>query len=472
METIFETDSYKWTHAKMYPEGTQGVYSYLEARKGARHPATVFFGLQTILKKIAGAIITQEEIDKAQFIADIHLGPGIFNREGWQRVVDVHGGKLPLRIKAVPEGTLVPVGNVLMTVENTDSQLYWLTNALESLLLHVWYPTTVCTVSYFAKQMMKSKLEKSADSLDALPFMLHDFGYRGATSEESAARAGAAHLVNFMGTDTIVGMMLALYDYSAKLKTLAFSVPATEHSVMTSLGETGEFVIVRDLIEEYPTGILSVVADSFNINRFVDEIGTTFKDKVMARDGKFVIRPDSVEDGDTAEDLVLRLVSATWRYFGGTFNSKGYKVLDPHIGFLWGDGLQPAAIEKILDKLIDNGFSAENIVFGMGGGLHQKDIDRDTERWAFKSSAQLRNGVWVEIQKNPLDKSKASKKGRLALVKGHGLGFSRLPGKLEGFMTIPEGDPIAKTHDVLQVVFENGELFNEQNFEDIRARAV
>lgn len=463
MNTILATDSYKLTHWKQYPENVTGVYSYLEARPGAEYPDTVFFGLQSILKKLEGVVVTGDDIQEANALAECHFGdPNAFNFDGWWHVIDDHEGKLPLKIMAVPEGEVVPVGNVLMTVENTCSKCFWLTNALESLLLHVWYPTTVATLSYHVKQMMKGKLEQSADTLDALPFMLHDFGYRGASSHETAAIGGAGHLINFMGTDTLPAMMLALTDYDAHAKSLAFSVPATEHSVMTSLGKTGEMKIVSDLIDTYPTGILSVVADSYDIYGFVNEIcyNETLRDRILQRVGKFVVRPDSItKEHSTPEELVVYLMRTLWLNYRGITNSKGYKMLDPHIGLLWGDGIGPKGIEKILDAIIEAGFSAENMVFGMGGGLLQK-VNRDTQRFAFKCSAQERNGVWVPVQKGTFGKQ--SKGGRLALIHTEG-----------GYVTMSEQTQIDYQHEnVLRVVFENGELKNQTTFDEIRQRAA
>lgn len=459
---ILATDSYKLGHWKQYPAGTRGVYSYLEARVGAKFPETVFFGLQSILRDLEGAVVSGRDIHEARELALAHFGTDdLFNRAGWERITTKHGGKLPLRIKAVPEGTPVPTGNVLMTVENTDPECYWLTNALESLLLHVWYPTTVASLSYNTKKMLKAKLEASADSTAGLPFMLHDFGYRGATTHEAAAIGGAAHLVNFSGTDTLPAMQLLRRDYDADLADLAFSVPATEHSVMTSLGASGEQKIVSDLIDAHPTGILSVVADSYDIYRFVDALGGLFKQRILARDGKFVVRPDSVTaQHPTPDALVVELLNRLWMTFGGTTNSKGFRVLDPHVGLLWGDGIGPEGIEEILNLMIACGFSAENIVFGMGGGLLQK-INRDTQRFAFKASAQHRNGVWVGVAKQPLDATKASKAGRLKLIQ-HGV-----------LQTVREDSGAGQqAKDVLRTVFENGEIVERDDLATIRQRAA
>jgi nicotinamide phosphoribosyltransferase len=230
---------------------------------------------------------------------------------------------------------------------------------------------------------------------------------------------------------------------------------------MTSLGAAGEMKITSDVIDSYPDGILSVVADSYDIYRFVEEVCTTFKPRILARDGKFVVRPDSVTLQDpTPPELVVTLLERLWRGFEGTTNSKGFRVLDPHVGMLWGDGLDPEGIEAILNAVIANGFSAENLVFGMGGGLLQK-VNRDTQRFAFKASAIKRHGEWVGVQKRPLDSSKRSQKGRLALV-----------GRGDGLMTVQESAAADRGGDLLQTVFENGERKNLTTFDEVRARAI
>jgi nicotinamide phosphoribosyltransferase len=275
------TDSYKITHHYFYPKGTQKIYSYLESRVGAELNKTIFYGLQYIIKKyLEGKIVTQEKIDEAEKIIDAHIGKGTFNRQGWQYILDKHNGKLPLRIKAVPEGTPVDINNVMMTVENTDLEnCAWLTNYVETELLHVWYSMTVATLSRECKIMIKDYLTKTTDDLSGLDFMLHDFGERGSTTLESAALAGSAHLINFKGTDTVPAIPLILKYYGMDINDIkyeeaneiniaetmpGFSVAATEHSIMTARGEAGEFDVVEHLYNEYTTGILSTVIDSYN----------------------------------------------------------------------------------------------------------------------------------------------------------------------------------------------------------------
>lgn len=461
---ILMTDSYKLNHWNQYPKDTEAVYSYFEARTGSAFPYTTFFGLQYLIEKyLAGPVVTREAIEEAAELAEVHFGDAsYFNRAGWEHILEHHGGHLPLRIKAVPEGTVVPTNNVLMTVENTDPDAYWLTNAVESLLTHVWYSSNVATLSRLTKEMFASFLSKTADTMDALPFMLHDFGYRGATTHEAAAIGGAGHLVNFMGTDTVPAMQVARKFYGAALDGLAYSVAATEHSIMTALGEDGELTVLDQLLADYPTGILSVVSDSYNIYNFVDEVGKRAEQikarpDVNGRPSVFVVRPDSTTKvHDRPDTLVYDLIRRLAKDFGYTTNSKGYKVLDPHVRILWGDGIDYEGIKAILTLLQLHGWSAENMVFGMGGGLLQKH-NRDTQRFAFKSSAQKRSGMWQDVWKKPLDLSKASKRGRMSLIP-----YDR---KLA---TVPEPN---HHDDLMQVVFENGEALNTQSFAEVRDNA-
>lgn len=459
---ILATDSYKLNHWHQYPQDTEAVYSYFEAREGAKYDSTVFFGLQYIIKRyLAGQVVSFEDVSEARELAAAHFGSNdLFNYRGWSHIVADHGGRLPLRIRAVPEGTPVPVGNVMMTVENACPECYWLTNAMESLLTHVWYPSTVATLSRETLGMIGRWLDETALSRDGLQFKLHDFGYRGASSHETAALGGCAHLVNGLGTDTLPAMLLARDYYGAPLDGLAYSVPATEHSVMTAEGREGEQEIVARLLREYPTGILSIVADSYDIYGFVQRLGTVHKDAVMARDGKVVVRPDSVTpQHPTPEALTAALMDQMYHLFGGHANSKGYRVLDEHVGMLWGDGIDPEGINRILAELALHSFSAENMVFGMGGGLLQK-VNRDTQRFAFKASAIKRSGVWHDVCKDPLDSSKHSKKGRLALAEMDD----------GSFRTVRED--LADGRDYLQTVFEDGVLVADMPFHEVRERAT
>ena len=454
------TDSYKVTHHYFYPKGTEKIYSYLESRVGAEFNKTIFYGLQYILKKyLEGQIVTQEKIDEADNLIANHIGPDIFNRDGWQYILDEHDGHLPIEIKAVAEGTPVDVGNALMTVENTDDKSYWLPNYLEPLLLQVWYPSTVATLSAEVRKLCNFYLEVTGSVKDNLDFMLHDFGYRGATSTESSMLSGSAHLLSFSGTDTIAALTIP-ENYYNDSNLYGFSVQATEHSVMTSLGPEGEISQILNVIDNAKDGVLSLVIDSYNYRNFLEEAGksgTELNEAILnfldGEDNKVVFRPDSGEPVSTTIDC-LNLLSEG---FGSHLTDKGYKVFDLNIGLLWGDGLNYQKIRDILFAMKSAGWAAQNIIFGMGGGLHTA-VNRDTQRNAFKCSAQLRDGVWHDIFKNPLDSSKKSKTGRFKLIREN-----------SSFRTVSidsEGE------DYLQTVFKDGELLIDDTFADIKQRAL
>jgi len=465
---ILMKDSYKVGHWDMLPDETTRVYSYLESRNGANFPYVVFAGLQgLLLKYLVGIVVTQADIEEAEYLYEAHFGTREFSdRKMWQYIVDEWGGKLPLTIKAVAEGQPIPINNVLMSVVNNGNELTkGLTNQFESLLLHVWSATTIATLSRTTKEIFKKYLDLSSDNHAGIDFMLHDFGYRGVSSNESAKTGGAAHLINFLGTDTMIAMQYARKYYGAPLKGLAYSVPATEHSVMTALGKDGEVKIVRKLLEKHKKGILSVVADSYDIYNFVENIvGKIFKQDIVEREGVFVVRPDSVTpQHPTPEAEMVWILTSLWNNFGGNVNSKEYMVLDSHVRVLWGDGIDQVGIDKILRAVVDAGFSAENVVFGMGGGLLQK-VNRDTQRFAFKCSAQLQDGKWVDIYKDPKDKSKQSKKGKLRLIKSAIDGHYYTAQQQDG--NVNDG-----LDDQLVTVFENGELTRFYTFDEVRKNA-
>ncbi len=455
------TDGYKLTHHAQYPTGTEAVYSYFESRVGATYSETTFFGLQYVLKRFfVGSVVTDDDIDTAKkFTRDYFGRDGLFNETMWRHIVREHGGQLPVRIRAVPEGLAVPTANVLVTVENTDPKCYALTNHLETVLSHIWYPCTVATLSRKIRSLVERFLLDTAGpetTARALPFMLHDFGYRGVEAVAAAGIGGAAHLVNFLGTDTVRGIETAMAFYNEP-SVCGASVPATEHSVMTALGREGEREMFEHVLSLYPTGVVSIVSDSYDIFAAVRDIvcAPSFKERVLARDGVLVVRPDSGDPVTT----ILRCLDLLADGYGAAANGRGYRELHPKVRLLWGDGIDYDGIYDILNALRNAGWSASNIsAFGAGGGLLQR-MDRDVQRFAFKCSAQKRDGVWHDIFKNPLDTTKASKKGRLGLVR-HG----------DGFRTVPEAE--AGDADMLETVFENGVLLRDMTFADIRENAA
>lgn len=451
------TDSYKFSHWKIYPTGLQKMYSYFESRHGAKWSNTIFFGLQYFAKEyLEGVVVTKEKIQQAKELVEVHVGKGIFNEKGWLALLEKHGGKLPIRIKAVPEGMIVPVGNVMMTIENTDEEFAWLTNYLETLLVEIWYPNAVATNSYEQKKILFRYLQKTGDPA-GLGFKLHDFGFRGATSVESAGIGGAGHLVNFMGTDTVKALELARDYYSAGI--CGFSIPATEHSQMSLFGRDGEIKMMRRVLEEFPTGLVACVSDTYDLYDAVqNKWGKELKELVLKREGCLVIRPDS----GNAEQILPDILGILGPKFGQTKNSKGYFVLNDKVRLIQGDNVSIETLEKFLKAITDAGYSADNIAFGSGGGLLQK-LDRDTQRNAFKCSAAKIDGKWLDVFKDPItakDYSKKSKAGRLALIPD---GDTVKTVKVDGEQDHPE--------DLLVTIFENGYLKKEWTFEEIRARA-
>lgn len=452
---MFLTDSYKVSHYKQYPQKTETVYSYFEARSGAKFPKTVFFGLHYFIERyLKGQVVTREKIKEAKELYQMHFGSDVFNTEGWEYILEVHNGRLPVRIKAVPEGTTLNNSNVLMTVENTDPKAYWLTNFLETLLVQVWYPCTVATQSKAMKEVILNFLEETGDP-SLIDFKLHDFGFRGVSCPEQAGIGGAAHLINFKGTDTVPGILLArLYGEPCA----GFSIPAAEHSTITSWGKDHEVEACKNMLEQYPSGLVAVVSDSYDIFNCCENIwGGVLKDQVLARDGVLVVRPDS---GDPPT-VVVKVLNILGEKFGWTVNSKGYKVLHPKVRVIQGDGIDFEMLTKILTAMKENNISADNIAFGSGGGLLQK-LNRDTQRFAFKCSSVTIDGEARDVFKKPAtDNSKGSKAGRLKLVWAEGSHGKTM-------VTVPEH---AQGDDQLEEVFCNGYVIKKPTFAEIRERA-
>jgi len=445
---ILNTDSYKSSHYLQYPPKSEFVSSYIEAR-GGEYDKTLFFGLQAFIKEYLLTPITQENIDEAKAIITAHGLP--FNQEGWQYILDRYNGYLPIEISAVKEGTLVPLKCPLVQVLNTDPKLPWLTSYLETALLRaVWFPTTVATLSYSIKEIIRGYLEETSDNPKAeLPFKLHDFGARGTSSDESAMLGGMAHLVNFQGTDTLSAIIGARKYYNADMA--GFSIPASEHSTMTSWQREGEADAYANMVKEFggEGKIFAVVSDSYDIYNAVSNIwGKALKEQVKASGATLVIRPDSGEP----TQIVLEVMKRVYEAFGGYKNAKGYIVLDDSVRIIQGDGVDKEAIRDILEILKNEGFSAENIAFGMGGGLLQA-VGRDDFRFAMKASAIRVDGEWRDVYKDPItDSGKRSKRGRLALT--------------ESFETVRVEE--LEGENLLVPVFRDGVLLRDFGFDEVR----
>jgi len=456
---IIDTDSYKASHFLQYPPNTTRAFFYLESRGSDRDwNETVFFGLQYLLKNYFLAPFTQTMVEEAREVITAHGLP--FNYAGWTRLVEKHGGKLPLRIRAVAEGSIVPLHNVLMTVETTDDEFAWLGSWFESQLMRIWYAITVATQSWQIKRDVYKFLRETADDADAeIAFKVHDFGSRGVSSQETAAIGGAAHLVNFLGSDTMAALLLHRKFYHAEMA--GFSIPAAEHSTITSWGRENEIEAYRNILKCFakPNALVAVVSDSWDIYNAVEKIwGEQLKQEVIDSGATIVIRPDS---GEPVE-VVSKVAQILSEKFGFEINSKGYKVLK-NVRIIQGDGVNQTSIRAILQRLKDEGFSASNIAFGIGGSLLQK-IDRDTLKFAYKCSAIIVDGKLREVYKQPItDSGKNSKRGRLDLILSGG--------KYES-IKLERAEQISDEGSVLRVVYENGEMLIDENLDQIRKRAA
>lgn len=477
---ILCSDGYKYSHHKFYGDEMTKMISYMESR-GGKFEETVFYGLQIVLKKyLEGIAITTEEVDEAHEYLGTKYGifgrDDVFDRSKFDYIIEKYDGRLPISIKAVPEGTVVNYKNVLFVIESLDDQCAWLTNFLESILLQVWYPITVASLSREVRKIVVKAFKKCTsytnDVIDAMvDFVLNDFGFRGTSSVQSASIGGSAHLLNFLGSDTVVASKLIRDIYNTD-RIYGLSIPATEHSIMTLKGEAGELEMMKRVLTQFPTGLVACVSDSYNIFRACSEYwGTELRDLILSRPAEpgnqLVIRPDSGHVLNTLREVFNILFDK----FGYTTNDKGYKVLPPQIRVIQGDGVNLESIKEIYAMLDAEKISPENLALGMGGKLLQADIDRDTNNFATKACSAIVDGEEVSIVKSPtemdefgnLTKSfKKSKQGRLKLVNN-----------FDGtYRTVTSLDAdFDEVEDVLVEVFNSGDIISEQTYEEVRARA-
>lgn len=518
---LLMTDAYKMYHMRGYPEGTTKVYSYLCARSDKKFSEAVFFGLQPYIKLLETPI-TKDDAEEflsyyTQIIGSQPTGDIV---EKINALVDL--GYLPLEIKAVPEGTVIGNKNVLATITNTDDRFPWTVGFFESLLLKVWAPTTVATASFKFKKLVTKMAAETSDSEFLIPFLVHDFGYRGVSSEGTAEICGAAHLVNFVGSDTLPAIKFMKENYAGE-GLIGTSVPATEHSLHCAFGPSAENEItyVTRQMDLNPTGILSVVSDAYDYWRMLTVTLPAVKDKILARDGKYVVRPDSGDPfkilcGEVEQKVtnleeylenfnkhkrVPSLIEynnkfysvcsvnhngtnviehwevtltpeqkGTFRIldelFGSTVNSKGYKELNPKIGVIYGDGMYYDRFKSILEKLKEMGFATTNLVVGIGGLLLQQH-NRDDMGFAIKATFATINGENVELFKDPItDPGKKSHKGLMKLLKVSEPGFYP---SFSHYVTVDQ-----QTDDEggeLVTVFKNGSVTKNYTLQEIRERA-
>ena len=474
---LLKTDSYKLSHKDQYPEGLDNLYSNFTARgsriEGINH--TVHFGLQAYLHELQEDFERFFATDKDVVLKEYKDNVSTFVSPGFsfQEIEDLHDlGYVPVRFSGVPEGTLVPIKVPSLTVESTHKDFAWLVNYFESnLSASIWHPSTVATIAWDLRRVLEKAAEETGGATEAVDFQLHDFSYRGMTSWQTAAASGAAHLTSFFGTDAVPAIPFVNKYYAGEDNGLiGASVPATEHSVMCAGGQDGEKETFIRLLDLYPEGILSVVSDTWSLRRVVEEFLVELKDRVLARDGKLVIRPDS---GDPADIICgterefgkgktfyeKGAIEALWEIFGGTVNEKNFKVLLDKIGLIYGDGMTRDRIRDINARLKAKGFASTNWVAGVGSFSYTY-LTRDTFGSAMKATEAGVNGKRFNIQKNPETDSglKKSATGRLAVL-------TRADGTL---YLVEKATPEQEAISVIQPVWENGKFIREYSFKEVR----
>ena len=399
---LIKTDSYKLSHFSQYPEGTEHVYSYIEARKGS-YPVVVL-GIHEFVDQITGGL-NSDNILELQRIAKAHGVP--FNAEGWWALHSKYYRKgFPVKIYGVPEGTVVDPSTPVATIVNTDPEFPWLTSFFETLFLRcVWYPSTIASRSRYVKTRISEFMVRTGADMSTLPFKLVDFGARGVSSGDSSAYGGAGHLTQFQSTDNLEAIKYVKDNYEGVMA--GFSIAATEHSTVTSWGREHEYAMYENFLRvnggEGKT--FACVSDSYNIWAAL-EMWKELEPVLLEVGGTLVVRPDS---GDPVLTPV-KVIEELMELFGYTENSKGFKVLPKHLRVIQGDGINEESIVRIMQMMVDRKLSLDNISFGMGGGLLQA-VDRDTLGWAMKCSAAKVNGEWRDVWKDPVGGGKTSKKG-------------------------------------------------------------
>lgn len=480
------TDFYKTGHIAQYPEGTQYVYSNFTCRsdKWANvlpnfDHKVVFFGLQGVCQWLLKDLWNREFFNKPkdEVIArykrrmDLSLGVGAVKFEHMESLHDL--GYLPVQIKAVPEGSRVDIRVPMWTIINTLPEFYWLTNYLETQLSsELWKPITSATVAYEYRRLFQ-KYATATGGGAFLPFQGHDFSMRGMSGVWDATQSGAGHLLSFMGTDTISSIdYLEDFYLGGESTFVGGSVPATEHSVMCMGGEDDELETFRRLIADvYPSGIVSIVSDSWDFWKVLTEYSVVLQDIILNRDGKVVFRPDS---GDPVKIIVgdpkaaagtpefKGAVECLWDVFGGTSTDKGYKTLDGHVGLIYGDSISLERAKSILDGLMSKGFSSDNIVFGIGSYTYQY-VTRDTFGTAIKATFGVVEGEPRELCKNPKTDSGVKKSAK---------GLLRVEFEDGNFVLYDQQTKEQEKEGLLETVFLNGEMVRVQSLDDIRGRLL
>ena len=454
---VSTADSYKYSQPSQYPLDVVSMYDYVEAR-GGEYSKVVWDGMQYYVKAYLMNPITFYDVEKASRKAEKHGEP--FDYDGWMYIVEKHKGFLPIRVKSIPEGSVVPTQIPLSTIESTDKKVFWVAGFVETLLMKVWYPTTIASKSYAVRKMLEGYAEKYSDSLDGVAFQYHNFGDRGSSSVESAAIGGMAHLTQFFGTDNF-NCLDFIEDYY-DVECAGYSIVASEHSTVTSWGKSYEFNMIEHHLETHKARpIIACVLDSYDIYNATRKVTSgEFKRKIESDDyPTFVMRPDS---GDAVEVVTGMLEICNQNNVAYTINSKELKVMKKY-RIIYGDGISPAVIAKILDVAISMGYAPDNFAFGSGGDLMQ-NVNRDTCKFAIKcSNVILADGTMREVFKDPItDSGKKSKKGRVTT-------FINKDGDLR--VGSLDDETVAGEREFLEVVYDTGVLGKTYNFDEVRANS-
>lgn len=478
-------DGYKLDHRRQYPPKTTKVYSNWTPREARISGVNnvVFFGLQYFLDRYLGEagdfqdfFATPLEFARGVYASRVngYLGP---NTIGTEHIAALHKlGYLPLEFRALPEGTHVPLRVPMFTVENTHPDFAWLVNYLETLMSSVlWMPCTSATQAYRIRRLLDRAAAATGGPSDFTQWQGHDFSFRGMPGPEAAALSGAGHLLSFTGTDTIPALDL-VEEYYGPLPDgylLGASVAATEHSVMCAGGELCEEDTFARLFELYPAGIVSVVSDTWDLWNVLTNVLPKLKDKIMARDGKLVIRPDSgnpadIVCGDPAappgSPAFKGVIELLWDGFGGTATPTGHRSLDPHVGCIYGDAITYSRAEEITQRLALKNFASTNMVFGVGSYTYQH-VTRDTFGFALKSTWCEVDGKGIDIFKSPKTDSgmKNSAKGRLAVVPGVSGG---------DLLLLNQATPAEEEASLLRPVWRDGKFVKRWTFDEVRTRTL
>jgi len=479
LNNMLLADFYKLSHRSMYPKGTELVYSTWTPR-ASRLPNVnnaVVFGHQAFVKDYLIDLFNTNFFNKSKeaVVSDykriLKNTLGVAEPET-KHIEDLHDlGFLPLSIKSLPEGSVVPLRTPVMTIMNTDSRFFWLTNYIETLAsCELWQAATSATIANEYRKLLNKYALETVGNTDFVMFQGHDFSMRGMSSLRSSVLSGMGHLLSFSGTDTIPAIQAAeaLYNANVQNELVGTSIPATEHSVQCSF-EDDERYFKHIITNVHPTGFVSIVSDGYDFWDVMTRVLPNLKNNIMSRDGKVVVRPDSGDpvkivcgDPDAKTEHERKgAVEVLWDLFGGSVSEKGYKLLDSHIGLIYGDSITLSRAEEISQRLKDKGFASVNCVYGIGSYTYQHNT-RDTLGYALKSTLVVINGKEKPIFKNPKtdDGTKKSQRGKVAVIKENNtfktLDNLMLNDKVEG--------------DQLVEIFRDGKLLVDERFSNIRAR--